>query len=88
MKTIEQAHKYLNEWFENGTVGNIIFYHAPGGRFVEILEETVVKCREMDADTQIAFEHLMSSLDIQRGEVVCGKDGKPDRVKITRSVDG
>ena len=88
MKTIEQAHKYLDEWFDSGTVGNIIFYHAPGGKFVEILEETVIKAREMDKDTQVAFEHFMLSLGIQRGEVVCGKDGRPDRVKVTRRVDG
>lgn len=88
MKTITQAHEYLDKWFNEGTVGNIIFYHAPGGKFVEILEETVVKAREMDTDTQVAFEHLMASLNTQRGEVVCGKDGRPDRVKIIRSIDG
>jgi len=81
MKTLEQAKKCLEEWFNEGAVGNIIFYHSPGSKFIDVIMERVVKCREMESSVETA------KMMVERGEVFRGKDGKPDRIKITRSVE-
>ena len=87
MKTLEQAKKCLEDWFNDGAVGNIIFYHSPGSGFVEVLVERVVKCREMDGVVKRAFEMFMDELGVERGEVFRNKEGKPDRIKVTRSIE-
>jgi len=87
MKTLEQAKKCLEEWFNEGAVGNIIFYHSPGSKFIDVIMERVVKCREMPPHINSAFCEFMDEMQIERGEVFRGKDGKPDRIKITRSVE-
>ena len=87
MKTLEQAKQCLEDWFNEGAVGNMIFYHSPGSEFVDVLVERVVKCREMPVPTADAFCEFMDDLGMERGEVYRGKDGRPDRVKMTRSIE-
>jgi hypothetical protein len=87
MKTLEQAKECLEEWFHDGAVGNIIFYHSPGSGFVDVLVERVVKCREMPPDVNEAFCSFMDRLGVERGEVFRNKEGRPDRIKVTRSIE-
>ena len=87
MKTIEETHEILDEWFGDGLVGNLIIYRAPNSQGVEAIIEQVVKCREMEPTTLAAFGMFMDDLGIERGEVVRDKDGNPDRVKLTRRFD-
>ena len=84
MKTIDEVHELIDKWWDEGIVGNLILYRAPGAQVVDCILEEVVKAREMPAHVKVAFECLMDELDAERGEVYRGKDGKPDRVKIAR----
>jgi hypothetical protein len=86
MKTREEAHATLDEWFESGCVGNLIFYRAPRANHVDAIVEQVVKIFEMEEVVRDAFTTFMRLMGVQRGEVHCDKDGNPDRVKLTRSI--
>ena len=87
MRTVEEAHEALDEWFADGLIGNVIFYRAPNSQGCEVIIEQVVKVREMEPTTRAAFGMFMDDLGIERGEVVRDKDGNPDRVKLTRRFD-
>lgn len=84
MKTKDDAHATLDEWFESGCVGNLIFYRAPRANMVDAIVEQVVKTHEMSAETRRHFEKFMDLMDIQKGEVFRDREGRPDRVKLTR----
>jgi hypothetical protein len=88
MKTKSQTIGCFTKWFENNTVGNMVIYHAPNSSECEVIIEQVVKAREMKPEVRAAFEFLMDELGIERGEVFRDKDGKPDRIKLTRRFDG
>lgn len=88
MKTREEAIKALESWLDGQAVGNIIFYHAPGSDMVDCIVEQVVKINEMKPGIAAAFASFMNGLGIARGEVFTGRDGQPDRVRLTRSWDG
>lgn len=87
MKTIEEVHDVVDEWFGDDMVGNLILYRAPNSQGAECIIEQVVKCREMEPTTRAALGMFMDNLGIERGEVVRDKDGNPDRVKLTRRFD-
>ena len=87
MKTIEEMHDSLDRWYDEGLIGNIIFYRSPGSQGAEAIIEQVIKAREMKPETRAAFEMFMDGLNVERGEVVRDKDGNPDRVKLTRRFD-
>ena len=87
MKTEDQAVESFRKWYRNNTVGLLTFYHAPNAVEVECIVEQVIKAREMQPQVRAAFEMLMDELDIERGEVFRDKNGKPDRVKLTRRFD-
>ena len=87
MKSEKQAVASFTRWFRNDTVGNLIFYHAPGARECECIIERVVKAREMEPHIRAAFEMFMDELGIERGEVRRNADGRPDLVKFTRRFD-
>jgi hypothetical protein len=86
VKTQAEAHATLDQWFDAGCVGNLIFYRAPRASHVDAIVEQVVKAHEMDQVTHDAFVTFMELGGVQRGEVYRDKDGKPDRVKLVRSI--
>ena len=88
MKSKEQLHESLDKWWDEGLVGNLIIYRAPGAQLGDCIIERVVKCREMRPEVKAAFSMVMDELGIERGEVFRDKDGNPDRVKLTRRFDG
>ncbi|KKN79027.1 hypothetical protein LCGC14_0345030 [marine sediment metagenome] len=87
MKTIEEVHNAVDEWFGDDMVGNLIIYRAPNSQGAECILEEVVKAREMKPTTRAALEMLMDDLNIERGEMWRDKEGNPDRVRGTRRFD-
>lgn len=87
MKTEDQCIASFRKWFRGGTVGNLIFYHAPNAPESDCIVEQVIKAREMKPHIRAAFEMFMDELGIERGEVARDKEGNPDRVKLTRRFD-
>jgi hypothetical protein len=87
MKTKQEVHDLIDQWWEDTIVGNLILYRAPGANVVECILEEVIKIREMEAHVSVAFECLMDGLGAERGEIFRDKNGKPDRVKITRRYE-
>jgi hypothetical protein len=87
MKSEEQCVISFRKWLRNGVVGNIIFYHAPNSEEADCIVEQVIKAREMKPEVRAAFEFLLDELGAERGEFFRDKDGKPDRVRVTRRFD-
>ena len=87
MKTKQDVHDLIDQWWEDDIVGNLILYRAPGAEKVDCILEQVVKSREMEAHVRVAFECLMDELGIERGEVRRNTKGEPDLVKLTRRYD-
>lgn len=87
MKTEEECLDNLRKWFQGDIIGNILFYRAPNSAGAECIIERTIKAREMEPTTRAAFEMLMDDLDIERGQIIRNKDGKPDRVTLTRRFD-
>ena len=87
MKTKEEVHDVIDEWWEAGIVGNLILYRAPGAQVAECILEEVIKAREMEAHVKVALECLMDETGAERGEFFRNKNGEPDRVKIARRYD-
>jgi len=86
MKTLQDVKELLHEWGTSNKVGSLLLFKYPGTKEINVLEERVVKLREMDEETANAFVILMDNLGIERGEVVRNKEGLPDRVKLTRRI--
>jgi len=87
MKNLQDAKEFLHKWKKEGNVGTLFFYSWPKSDGFEIIEERVVKVREMNQDAASAFIFLMETLGIEKGEMHRDKDGKPDRIKYTRRVN-
>ena len=87
MKTKQEVHDLIDQWWDEDIVGNLILYRAPGAQVVDCILEQVVKAKEMEAHVQVAFECMMDDLGIERGEVRRNVNGKPDLVKLTRRYD-
>lgn len=88
MKSRDEVSRLFEKWWVTDTVGNFIVYRAPGARYGDVILEQVVKAREMEPSIRAAFEMLMDELQIERAEMFRDKDGRPDRIKITRRYDG
>jgi hypothetical protein len=84
MKGKAEIHEIVDRWWNKKMVGNLIIYRAPNSDGAECIVERVVKGREMKPETRAAFEMFMDDLGIERGEIVRDKDGRPDRVKLTK----
>lgn len=84
MKSLREAHEALDRWFEEGTVGNIIFYRPPGGSEVDCILEQTIKTREMDEATAASFEVMVKRLGAEKGSFWTNRDGEADRVTITK----
>ena len=88
MKTRDEMLESLKTWWGNDTVGNIIFYRAPGASHGDVILERVIKAREMKPEVRAAFELVMDELKIERAEMRRDKNGRPDLIKLTRRYDG
>lgn len=88
MKTKAEIHRAVDQWWDMNMVGNLILYRAPHSSEAECIIERVIKGREMKPETRAAFEMFMDNLGVERGEVVRDKDGRPDRIKLTRRFNG
>ena len=84
MKSKEDVHRAVDQWWNKNMVGNLIIYRAPNGDGADCIIERVVKAREMKPETRAAFEMFMDDLEIERGEIARNKSGEPDRVKLTK----
>jgi hypothetical protein len=86
MKSLSEVLEDLKFWADREIVGNITFYHPPGKRQYGAYIEQTIKAREMDDETRKAFETLLENLGALKGEFHRDKDGRPDRVKITKAI--
>lgn len=87
MNGIKEAHETLDKWYKNGCVGYLIFFHPPGSDIVDSFQEQVIKLREMSDKVRNLVSGVFDSLQFDKAEFFCGKDGKPDRIKVTRRVE-
>ena len=88
MKSLREVHALVDRWWDEGLVGNLIIYRAPGASTADCIIERVVKCREMKPEVLAALEMVMDELGVERGEIVRDSKGDPDRIKLTRRFDG
>ena len=88
MKSLREVHALVDRWWDEGLVGNLIIYRAPGASTADCIIERVVKCREMKPEVRAALELVMDELGVERGEIVRDSKGDPDRIKLTRRFDG
>lgn len=88
MKSLREVHALVDKWWNDGLVGNLIIYRAPGASTADCIIERVVKCREMKTEVKAALEFVMDELGVERGEIIRDSKGDPDRIKLTRRFDG
>lgn len=86
LKPFSEIIEDLNFWAENGSVGNITFYHPPGIKSYGAYIEQTIKAREMNEEQRDALITLMDGLGALKGEFHRDKAGKPDRVKIVKAI--
>ena len=86
MKSIEDAHKVIDGWYNAGCVGNLVLFRAPRRDGVEIILEETKKLREMPPDMKMAAIEFFSIIGGDKVEVVSDGNGKPDRAKVTRRI--
>lgn len=84
-KTLAEVHAELDEFYEGGCVGMLLIHKAPDRR-MEVWTELTIKTRELDEPTRAALETLTQRVPMLKSEVVCDKDGQPDRIKVTRRL--
>jgi len=84
MYSLEEAHDRLDQWFEDGCVGNIFFYRFPGGSEVGCFLEETVKLREMKSSDRADLEKACAHWRFERAEIFHDKDYNLDRVKFIR----
>ena len=87
MSGIKEAHDTLDKWYKDGCVGYLIFFHPPGSNIVDSFQEQVIKLREMGESLQNSVASVFRLLEFDKAEFLCGRDGKPDRIKVTRRVE-
>jgi hypothetical protein len=88
MKTKQEVHDAVDRWWDEGIVGTLRIYRAPGASVAGCVLEEVVKAREMEAHVKVSLDTLMNELNIEQGEMFRNQNGEPDRVKFHRSFDG
>ena len=86
LKNLSETIEELQTWADEGTVGNITFYHPPGMKSYGAYIEQTIKAREMEPEIRMHFEQLMDGLGALKGEFHRDKDGRPDRVKIVKAL--
>ena len=85
MKTLVEVHETVDQFYDNHCVGLLLLHAAPGGTF-ETWSEQTVKLRELDREFQEAISLLAQGFQFLKAEIICGPDGTPDRIKITRRL--
>ena len=88
MIPLDDAHALLNEWYENGRVGNLVFFFAPRRGCVDAIIEQTIKMRELGDEDRRSLEKAFKVLNATRAEFRGNKEDGLDLVKISRSVDG
>ena len=83
-RSIEQACADIKRWKQNGGVGCLTLFSAPKSHSVDIIGEETIKLFEMDEEHKRAVFRLFDLFDAEKIELFRGKDGLPDRVKVTR----
>lgn len=84
MKTLEQGLESIRNWYRDECVGNLVIFRAPRSQNVDIVGEQTIKLRELDKETQDAVWKVFDLLDSERMEFYRDRDGRPDRVKVTK----
>jgi len=87
MISLDDAHALLDEWYENGRVGNLVYFFAPQRGCVDVIIERTIKMRELGDEDRRTLDKAYRVLNAPRVEFRGNSDGL-DFVKITRSVDG
>jgi len=85
MKTLPEVHDTLDRFDKLNSVGMLVIHRAPGGKMLTFEEQTI-KVSELDSEFRAALEILTLGLSFFKAEITCRPDGKPDRIKITRSL--
>lgn len=86
MKTIEDLHKIVDDWNASGCVGNLVAFKGPRRTGVEVIIEETRKMHEVGPEITVATNELFAMMGSAKLEVVAGKDGTPDRIKIVRRI--
>ena len=84
MKTLDEMIREIEDWFDDGGVGNILIFRSPHANHVDRVYEETIKLHEMDTPTRALVEQVFELFDSERMEFFRDKQGYPDRVKITR----
>jgi len=86
VKSIEEAHALLEDWYGKGCVGNITFTRAPRRGGVEVIIERTIKIHEMPEKQARLVATAFAELGGERVEMVMGASGELDRAKVSRRV--
>lgn len=84
MMKIEDAHKELQDWYDDGCVGNLKIFRAPRSDYVDMIGEQTIKLKEMTREERQHIFYVFNSLDSEHVELFKDKHGNPDRAKIVR----
>jgi uncharacterized protein YeeX (DUF496 family) len=84
MMTIEESHKKLQQWYDNGCVGNITVFRAPRSDYVDMIGETTIKMFELDEESRDVVRKVFDVLDSEKIELFKDRDGNPDRARVVR----
>lgn len=85
-KTIEDAHRILDDWFNAGCVGNLVVFRGPQRNSVELINEETRKLRDVGPETKQMVTELFAKLGASKVEIRSGKDGAADNFKTTRRI--
>jgi hypothetical protein len=82
--TRDEAVRCFCNWFDDGCVGNIMFYRSPRANNVDCVVEETIKLREFEAAERGDVERVFNVLQAERIELYRNGTGEPDRVKVIR----
>ena len=86
MMTIVEAHRKLQQWYDNDCVGNITVFRAPRSNYVDMIGEETIKMFEMDDEAKEAVRKIFDLLDSEKMELFKDKNGYPDRARVVRRI--
>lgn len=84
MKNLESMIKDIEEWYEDGCVGNVTVFRSPKAKYVDAIYEETIKLFELDRESRDLVEKVFDIFGAERMEFYRNSDGEPDRVKIVR----
>lgn len=80
-----EAHAKLDQWIDDGAVGVFFLHRSPSGS-LRAWTEQVHKLRELSPAVAEGVEAIMEITGGLNLELVSRKDGKPDRIKVTKAL--